>query len=124
MTVSSSMSVLLCVLVEGFSYRCAAGDGDEQWSQQTSVRLHRSDEFVFLVDGSQPLLHPGGLDEIERSLFPLLIAFEPLADATFDPSPAGVDDLLDAFSNCIDRGGDQRLIDARVDRSRVVDRGL
>src|SRR5699024_3510076 len=124
MTVSSSMSVLLCVLVEGFSYRCADGDGDEQWSQQAAVRLHRSDEFVFLVDGSQPLLYPGGLDEIECSLFPFLIAFEPLMYATFDPSPARFDDLLNALSNGIDRGGDQRLIDARVDGARVVGRGL
>src|SRR5699024_3143251 len=81
-------------------------------------------EFVFFIDGPQPLLHSGNLDEVERSLLPFLIAFEPLMDAALSSSPAGVDDLLEALSNGIDRGRDKRLIHARVDGARVADRGL
>src|SRR5699024_1603142 len=117
-TVSSSMSALLCGVIG--SCRGVGGDCYEQRPQQAAVRLHRFDEFVFLVDGSHPFLQSRGLDEVECALFPFLVAGEPAVHAVLNAVPAGVDDLDDALGHCVDRCWDEGLVGARVDWAWVA----
>src|SRR5699024_7905144 len=123
MTVSSSMSVLFRCVVDSNADRRGDGDGDEQWSQQAALRLHRSDQVVFLGDGPQSLVDPGGLDEVERPVLPLLVALQPLRAARLAPAPAGLHDLLDALPTDVERRGAAGLVAVCGDGAGVVVRG-